>query len=201
MYNTYNLKKPIKRKTMPNINNLNQQFSKDFSKILNQLNRQFSKDFSKILNQKFIITEKTKCFFIDDNQYNILQFFYLEEGDLYVELKLIICTKIEEDYIEGYDLIKENFERFKISNILKIENHLKELETFKEFKQEYFQKLGKILFKNNTSYFCDLETLESEEMEEVKMEEVNFPKKAVDNLSHFLRTLEPSDFKIVETEK
>ena len=166
---------------MPNINNLNQQFSKDFSKIL---------------NQKFIITEKNKCFFIDDNQYNILQFFYLEDGDLYVELKLIICTKIEEDYIEGYDLIKENFERFKISNILSFENRLKELETFKEFKQEYFQKLWKILFKNNTSYFCDLETLESEEMEEV-----NFPKKAVDNLSHFLRTLEPSDFKIVETKK
>ena len=181
---------------MPNINNLNQQFSKDFSKILNQLNRQFSKDFSKILNQKFIITEKTKCFFIDDNQYNILQFFYLEDGELYVELKLIVCTKIEEDYIEGYDLIKENFGRFKISNILSFENRLKELETFKEFKQEYFQELEKILFKNNISYFCDLETLETEEMEEV-----NFPKKAVDNLSQFLRTLEPSDFKIVETEK
>ena len=180
MYNTYNLKKPIKGKTMPNINNLNQQFSKDFSKIL---------------NQKFIITEKTKCFFIDDNQYNILQFFYLEDGDLYVELKLIVCTKIEEDYIEGYDLIKEDFGRFKISNILTFENRLKELEPLTEFKQEYFKELDKILFKNNASYFCDLETLELEEMEEA-----NFPKKAVDNLSQFLRALEPSDFKIVKTE-
>ena len=160
---------------------------------INELNQQFSKDFSKILNQKFIITDKNKCFFINDDQRNIIHFYYLKDGELYSENRFLVCTKINEDYIEGYDLVKEDFRRFKISNILKIENHLKELESFMEFKK-YFHELEKIIFENDMTYFCDLETLEETQEDEDK----NFPKEAVDNLLSFLCMKNPTDFKIVK---
>ena len=162
---------------------------------INELNQQFSKDFSKILNQKFIITDKNKCFFISDDQRNVIHFSYLKDGELYSENRLLVCTKINEDYIEGYDLVKEDFRRFKISNILKIENHLKELESFMEFKK-YLHELEKIIFENDMTYFCDLETLEETQEDENK----NFPKEAVDNLLSFLGMENPIDFKIVKIE-
>ena len=163
---------------------------------INELNQQFLKDFSKILNQKFIITDKNKCFFISDDQRNIIHFYYLKDGELYSENRLLVCTKINEDYIEGYDLVKEDFRRFKISNILKIENHLKELESFMEFKK-YFHELEKIIFENDMTYFCDLETLEETQEDEDK----NFPKEAVDNLLSFLGMKNSIDFKIVKIEE
>ena len=162
---------------------------------INELNQQFLKDFSKIFNQKFIITDKNKCFFISDDQRNIIHFYYLKDGELYSENRFLVCTKINEDYIEGYDLVKEDFRRFKISNILKIENHLKELESFMEFKK-YFHELEKIIFENDMTYFCDLETLEETQEDEEK----NFPKEAVDNLLSFLGMKNPTDFKIVKIE-
>ena len=162
---------------------------------INELNQQFSKDFSKILNQKFIITDKNKCFFISDEQRNVIHFSYLKDGELYSENRLLVCTKINEDYIEGYDLVKEDFRRFKISNILKIENHLKELEPFMKF-EKYLHELEKMIFENDMSYFCDLETLEETQEDE----EENFPKEAVDNLLSFLGMVNPSDFKIVKIE-
>ena len=163
---------------------------------INELNQQFSKDFSKILNQKFIITDKNKCFFINDDQRNIIHFYYLKDGELYSENRFLVCTKINEDYIEGYDLVKEDFRRFKISNILKIENHLKELEPFMKF-EKYLHELEKMIFENDMSYFCDLETLEETQEND---EEINFPKEAVDNLLSFLSMKNPTDFKIVKIE-
>ena len=164
---------------------------------INELNQQFSKDFSKILNQKFIITDKNKCFFISDDQRNVIHFSYLKDGELYSENRLLVCTKINEDYIEWYDLVKEDFRRFKISNILKIENHLKELEPFMKF-EKYLHELEKMIFENDMSYFCDLETLEETQEDD---EEINFPKEAVDNLLSFLGMTNSSDFKIVKVEE
>ena len=165
---------------------------------INVLNQRFSKNFNDVFEQQFAIAPKNRCFFIAEGQSNIIHFFYQKDFAEFeaVEERLIICNQINEKYIAGFDLIKEDFRIFKISNVVGIENHLKHLNNIED-KEEYFSELKQYIFFNpNVSYFLDLNDLNKEEDDYI---EFLFPKEAIKNFKHFLH-LENTNFQTIPTD-